>query len=345
MTEKDQLTASYDFALPEASIAQNPMTPRDHSRLLVVTPEGERHCHFYDLPELLQPGDLLVLNDTRVIPARLFGKRATGGQVEVLLIEARTATEWLCLLRPARRLSRGSQLSFGGGLLDAEVLETDPKTGGRWVRFDCGSVDFSSLLAKLGQLPLPPYIQNSTARPDQYQTIWATRPGAVAAPTAGLHFTPELLARLTARGILQTTLTLHVGLGTFRPVQTERLADHTMHSEWFEIPDTTVAALEGTRCQGGRIVAVGTTSARALETAAAEDHIQSGQRRSELFIHPGYRWRVVQGLVTNFHLPRSSLMMLVSSLTGRERLLTLYQEAIDRGYRFYSFGDAMLILP
>lgn len=341
-SELDLLTESYAYELPERCIAQNPVEPRDHSHLMVVRQSDHTHRRFFELPELLQPGDLLVLNDTRVIPARLFGRKATGSRIEVLLLEPRSERQWLCLLKPARKLTAGSVIDFDG-LLSATVLESDPATGGRWLAFD-GKTDFESALHKLGQMPLPPYLKHSTARAEQYQTIWASRPGAVAAPTAGLHFTSELLTRLNERGIEQTQITLHVGLGTFRPVQAAHILAHQMHSEWYEIPEAAVEAVRRTRERGGRVIAVGTTSARALESAGEDGTLRSGSRRSELFIYPGYRWQVVDGLLTNFHLPRSSLLMLVSSLVGRERLLALYRGAIAQGYRFYSFGDAMLIL-
>ncbi|MBW4699753.1 MAG: tRNA preQ1(34) S-adenosylmethionine ribosyltransferase-isomerase QueA [Aphanocapsa lilacina HA4352-LM1] len=341
---RDFLTDSYDYALPEHCIAQQPAEPRDHSRLLVVGGEAHTHRCFYDLPGLLQPGDLLILNDTRVIPARLFGSKASGGRVEVLLLEPRAPREWLCLVKPARRLAVGARIDFDG-VLAAQVTELDAETGGRWLRFEAQE-DFEAALDRVGHTPLPPYLKASRARDERYQTVWASRPGAVAAPTAGLHFSGELLDRLAERGIERATLTLHVGLGTFRPVQTESIHAHRMHREWYEIPEATVLAIERTRAHGGRVIAVGTTSARALESAAQPLGLPAvGPGRSELFIYPGYRWRIVEGLITNFHLPRSSLLMLVSSLMGRERLLALYREAIDKGYRFYSFGDAMLILP
>lgn len=341
----DLLTANYNFFLPECSIAQNPMVPRDHSRLLVVTPENHRHCHFYDLPELLEPGDLLVLNDTQVIPARLFAEKTTGGKVEVLLLEPQSATEWLCLVKPGRRLGIAQRLLFGGGILEAVITGIDPETGGRFLKFETDPENFAHLLAKLGKIPLPPYLERSTATTEQYQTVWAVKPGAVAAPTAGLHFTPELLRRLELRGIERTAITLHVGLGTFRPVQVENILEHHMHREWLEIPAQAVEAVKLTQARGGRIFAVGTTSARSLESAVIAGELVSGEQRSDLFIYPSYRWQIVQGLITNFHLPCSSLLMLVSSLIGRQRLLDLYDEAIVEGYRFYSFGDGMLILP
>ncbi len=343
MIGPDYLTESYDFALPEHCIAQNPVEPRDHSKLLVCGQGQHAHRHFYDLPQLLEPGDLLVLNDTRVIPARLFGHKTTGGRVEVLLLEPESEWIWLCLVKPARRIEVGARLEFGEGLT-ATVTGVDSETGGRWLQF-AGEGKLEALLEQIGEMPLPPYLKGSTARADQYQTVWAKRAGAVAAPTAGLHFTQALLDRLTQGGIEQAYVTLHVGLGTFRPVQVERILDHQMHSEWLEVPDSTAEAIERTRKRGGRVIAVGTTSARALESAGRDGRLKPGQMRSDIFIYPGYRWQVVDGLITNFHLPRSSLLMLVSSLVGRERLLALYQEAIDLGYRFYSFGDGMLVLP
>jgi S-adenosylmethionine:tRNA ribosyltransferase-isomerase len=341
----DLLTANYSFLLPEHCIAQNPVVPRDHSRLLVVFPDGHRHCHFYDLPELLEPGDLLVLNDTRVLPARLLAEKPTGGKVEVLLLEPRSATEWLCLVKPGRRLTLGQRLLFGGGLLEAVIVGIDLQTGGRFLQFETDPENFERLLVMLGKMPLPPYLEHSTATAEQYQTIWAAKLGAVAAPTAGLHFTPELLHKLELRGVEKAEITLHVGLGTFRPVQTENILEHHMHREWLEVSEATVEVVRRTRERGGRIFAVGTTSARSLESAGATGELIAGEQRSDLFIYPGYRWQIVQGLITNFHLPCSSLLMLVSSLIGRQRLLKLYDEAIEEGYRFYSFGDGMLILP
>lgn len=348
----DYSLASYDYALPPERIAQNPATPRDHSRLLVVdTLSTHQHRIFRDLPDLLQPGDLLVLNNTKVIPARLYGRKANGtGAVEILLLEEQSSSCWSALVKPGRRLKPGAVIHFGGDPhspdLIARVVAHDPDTSGRVLEFTVPSGDsLIQVIDRLGQMPLPPYITESQAVPDQYQTIYAEQPGAVAAPTAGLHFTEDLFTRLTAQGIDHTFITLHVGVGTFRPVETEDITTHTMHSEWIDVSLETVEKIHRTQAAGGRVIAVGTTVTRALEGAAQQGDLAPFQGKTNLFIYPGYRWRVLDGLITNFHLPGSSLLMLVSALIGRERLLGLYQEAIHHDYRFYSFGDAMLILP
>jgi S-adenosylmethionine:tRNA ribosyltransferase-isomerase len=353
----DALTA-YDYTLPEVLIAQTPMTPRDHSRLLVVGDQSVQHCIFCDLPQLLQPGDLLVLNNTRVIPARLLGRKVNSGLsdaspllVEVFLLEPRGEDSWLALVKPGRRLKPGTSIEFGSPdqpLLRAQVLETDPETRGRLLRFEVlsSTLGFKEALQILGQVPLPPYIESRQSQSEQYQTVYAAMPGAVAAPTAGLHFTPELLETLRAKGIRQAYVTLHVGIGTFRPVEVERITDHAMHPEWVELSEETVRLIQETKAAGGRIIAVGTTGVRSLEgVATQEGELKPYCGKVNLFIYPGYRWKVVDGLITNFHLPRSSLLMLVSALVGRARLMGLYEEAIAQRYRFYSFGDAMLILP
>ncbi|WP_448602710.1 tRNA preQ1(34) S-adenosylmethionine ribosyltransferase-isomerase QueA [Thermoleptolyngbya sp.] len=351
----DLRLASYDYDLPAERIAQNPVVPRDRSRLLVVdSPNSHQHRIFRDLPELLRPGDLLVLNNTRVLPARLFGRKVGGAKVEVLLLEEQAENRWLALVRPGRRLKVGAMIEFfqpdqpegAAPPLTATVLSVDAATSGRVLEFQVAeNKPFLSVLHRLGQVPLPPYIQDSHADPEQYQTVYGDRPGSAAAPTAGLHFTPELLDRLEQQGIRRSFITLHVGVGTFRPVEAETITEHKMHGEWLEIPPETVEAIAHTKAHGGRVIAVGTTVTRALEGASQSGPLQPYCGKTELFIYPGYQWRVVDGLITNFHLPKSSLMMLVSALTGRERLLALYQEAIAQGYRFYSFGDAMLILP
>jgi S-adenosylmethionine:tRNA ribosyltransferase-isomerase len=379
----DDRLSAYDYQLPSDRIAQNPVSPRDQSRLLVLnSPSSIAHHRFRDLPDLLKPGDLLVLNDTRVIPARLYGykvgteamgteamgtdageSRDRGAQVEVLLLEKLADTQaapesggaqrWLALVKPGKRLKPGAEIRFpdpqqsGSVALRAKVLDIDEATGGRILDFyPAPGRSFWDCLESLGQMPLPPYIQNSQAAAEQYQTVYSAQPGAVAAPTAGLHFTPELLERLKAVGIDQTTLTLHVGVGTFRPVEAERITEHQMHSEWVELRAETIAKIQATQAQGGRIIAVGTTVVRSLEGVMAQTgHLQPFQGKVNLFITPGFQWQVVSGLITNFHLPKSSLLMLVSALVGRQRLLDLYAQAIVEGYRFYSFGDAMLILP
>ncbi|HEY9828645.1 MAG TPA: tRNA preQ1(34) S-adenosylmethionine ribosyltransferase-isomerase QueA [Stenomitos sp.] len=357
--DSDQLLSAYDYDLPEALIAQTPMVPRDRSRLLVVKGEGCQHQIFRDLPQFLQPGDLLVLNNTRVLPARLLGRKVStnpGSEmpplaVEVLLLEEQAQQCWLALVKPGRRLKPGACVEFGevdNPLLRAEVLETDTATRGRVLKFEVlhPKLSFMNALEQLGQVPLPPYIQSLASQPEQYQTVFAANPGAVAAPTAGLHFTPELLETLTQQGIPQAYVTLHVGIGTFRPVEAECITDHTMHAEWVDVPEETVQLIQQTKARGGRVFAVGTTVVRSLEGVATLcDGLVPYCGKVNLFIYPGYRWKVVEGLITNFHLPRSSLLMLVSALIGRERLLQVYQEAIAQAYRFYSFGDAMLILP
>lgn len=365
--EVDKLLSSYDYKLPEELIAQTPLPNRDSSRLLVVdTPIGHTHSTFRNLPQLLQPGDLLVLNNTRVIPARLYGRKATGAPVEILLLEQQQDNCWLALVKPGRRLKPGVKIVFEPPqgthspttfplpdgetsplpTLKATVLARDEATKGRILQFTVSKgVSLENLLSQYGQIPLPPYITNSQAVPEQYQTVYAQTPGAIAAPTAGLHFTPELLEQCGNRGIKQAFITLHVGVGTFRPIEVEDITHHQMHGEWLEVPESTVEQIRETKASGGRVIAVGTTVVRALEGAAANGELQPFCGKTNLFIYPGYQWRVVEGLITNFHLPRSSLLMLVSALIGRQRLLKLYEEAIAHQYRFYSFGDAMLILP
>ncbi|MBD2453138.1 tRNA preQ1(34) S-adenosylmethionine ribosyltransferase-isomerase QueA [Nostoc sp. FACHB-87] len=347
----------YDYILPPELIAQNPVVPRDSSRLLVVnsTATGNNlaplHHIFRDLPELLRPGDLLVMNNTKVIPARLYGNKSTGAEIEVLLLEERQNNCWLALVKPGKRFKLGSQIIFSGKnsatpQLTATVLENDAATGGRLLQFDVPpGKSLVELLDNFGEIPLPPYITTTAAADEQYQTVYAEQPGAIAAPTAGLHFTPELLAKLRDRNIHQAFVTLHVGVGTFRPVEVEDVTTHEMHEEWIEVPAATVEQIRATKAAGGRIIAVGTTVVRSLEGAAQSGELQPFCGKTNLFIYPGYQWRVVDGLITNFHLPRSSLLMLVSALIGRPRLLQIYQEAIASRYRFYSFGDAMLILP
>jgi S-adenosylmethionine:tRNA ribosyltransferase-isomerase len=370
----DRQLSSYDYFLPENRIAQNPVSPRDHSQLLVVRDrEDHEHQHFYDLDRWLNPGDLLVLNNTKVIPARLYGQKPTGGQIEVLLLEEQGFNQWLALVKPGRKLQPGAIITFkshdkshdkshastvatdrdGSEILPpltATIVRRDDDTGGRILQFTVGNQPETPLLSVIdayGHMPLPPYITTSTSQPDQYQTVYAETPGSAAAPTAGLHFTPELFDRLAAKGIGWTFVTLHVGVGTFRPVESEDITAHEMHGEWIEVPIAVVNKIRETQANGGRVIAVGTTSVRSLEGAAAQSSgpLAPFCGKTNMFIYPGYEWRVVDGLITNFHLPKSSLMMLVSALIGRSRLLALYQAAIDGDYRFFSFGDAMLILP
>ncbi len=366
------LISSYDYQLPEESIAQTPAVPRDSSRLLIVdSPYHYSHGFFRDLPHWLQKGDLLVLNDTRVIPARLYGRKSTGAAVEILLLEEGENNCWLALVKPGKRFQIGTEIWFNPNpsqlprsgiepnseteepkssidFLKARVIDKDESTGGRWLQFQIPKTQsLLTLLQKFGQIPLPPYITSSASEPSQYQTVYANKPGAVAAPTAGLHFTEELLAKLAHLGINRAFVTLNVGVGTFRPVEVEDITTHSMHQEWIEVPPETVEKIEETKARGGRILAVGTTAVRAVEGAVKEKggHLSAFYGKTNLFIYPGYKWQVIDGLITNFHLPRSSLLMLVSAMVGRERLLALYQEAIAAQYRFYSFGDAMLILP
>lgn len=360
----DSRLSSYVFDLPPQRIAQRPVEPRHRARLLVVDPLPAadasggagplRHRTVWDLVEELRPGDLLVVNDTRVLRARLAARRASGGSVELLLLEPRPGAEWLCLARPARRLRPGERLSLeaaGQPPLELEVVERDEASGGVWLRFpaDCGdAAAIEPLLLRYGAIPLPPYIHSHDASDaERYQTRFASRPGAVAAPTAGLHLSDELLAALQQRGVERATITLHVGLGTFRPVETENLAQLTLHSEWVEVRPELVAAVAACRARGGRVIAVGTTSVRSLEGVAARNGgaLQPHAGPIDLVIRPGFRFAVVDGLLTNFHLPRSSLLLLVSALIGRPRLLAAYEQAIAADYRFFSYGDAMWIPP
>lgn len=355
----DLTLSAYYYHLPPERIAQNPVMPRDESRLLVVKSlTAHEHRSFRELTELLRPGDLLVLNNTRVLPARLYGRKLSGVKVEVLLLEEREENRWLALVKPGKRLKPGAQIRFFGAadvedevpaiapLLEATVLSVDPATSGRIIEFHVPQgQSLLPLIEQVGIIPLPPYITESHAVPEQYQTVYGDRPGSAAAPTAGLHFTESLLQRLEEMGVERAFVTLHVGVGTFRPVETENITDHVMHGEWLEITPETVAQIEAAKARGGRIIAVGTTATRALEGAAQSGALQPFLGKTNLFIYPGYKWKVVEGMITNFHLPKSSLMMLVSALIGRKRLLSLYEEAIAQEYRFYSFGDAMLILP
>lgn len=337
---------AFDYPLPEDRIAQRPVEPRDASRLMLLRRStGEiSHHTFRDLPELLDPKDVLVVNDTRVLPARLIGSKVpTGGRVELLLLRRETYDTWEALVRPGRRLPPGTHVTFGDGRLTAEILETTP-AGGRKVRFTWEGV-FEELLDDLGKMPLPPYIKESVDDAERYQTVYAKASGSAAAPTAGLHFTPELLANIRDRGIGVSSLTLHVGLGTFRPVTTERIEDHAMHEEYYSLPAETVEAVRAARRRGGRVVAVGTTSVRVLESVAdASGELRAKEGWTDIFIYPGYTFRCVDALITNFHLPRSTLLMLVAAFAGYELTMRAYEEAVHSDYRFFSFGDAMLIV-
>jgi S-adenosylmethionine:tRNA ribosyltransferase-isomerase len=360
--------SEFDYELPAALIAQHPAQPRDSARLLFhdLTRNWTRHGVVGHLVEILAPGDLLVTNDTRVRAARLFGTRQTGGRVELLLVEEEPiashagAVRWRALVKPAGRLKPGEELDLEGGVLRARALDrilgVDGRPGAEWdLEIRTGSPSASDVrerIEQVGRMPLPPYIHRDRlhdvhreADREGYQTVYGSKPGAVAAPTAGLHFTTDLLTRLAERGIERAAVTLHVGAGTFRPVSVQSVEDHVMHSEQYELSQDVVQAVERTRARGGRVVAVGTTSARTLETCADErGRLRANVGATSMFINPGYRFRAIDALLTNFHLPRSTLLMLVCAFGGRERVLGLYAEAIERGYRFYSYGDAMLLV-
>ena len=338
-------TSDFYYDLPQELIAQTPLDRRDGSRLMVLdkTTGATRHLHFYDLPSLLRPGDCLVLNDSRVLPARLLGRREpTGGAAEVLLLADRGNKVWECLVRPGKKLREGARISFGDGLLTAEVAEVC-EGGNRLIRFQYDGI-FLELLERLGRMPLPPYIKAELQDPERYQTVYSREVGSAAAPTAGLHFTQELLRQVRDMGVELAYVTLHVGLGTFRPVQEAEITDHEMHAEFCTISQTAADAINRTKTQGGRVICVGTTSCRTIESWAAEDGtLRASSGWTSIYIYPGYRFKVLDGLITNFHLPESTLIMLVSALAGREHVLAAYQEAVREGYRFFSFGDAMFI--
>lgn len=338
-------TKDFYYDLPQELIAQTPLKDRSASRLLVLNKEtgAIQHRHFYDIYDMIQPGDCLVMNNTRVIPARLYGvKEGTGGKIEFLLLKRLDINTWEIILKPGRKARTGSRFIFGNGLLRAEVLEVK-EDGNRIVRFEYEGI-WEELLDRLGEMPLPPYIKEKLEDKERYQTVYSKIEGSAAAPTAGLHFTTELLKRLEEKGVHTAYLTLHVGLGTFRPVSVENVEDHKMHSEYYEISAQTAETINAARTAGGRIIAVGTTSVRTLETAAEADgklHEQSGN--TDIFIYPGYQFKAVDALITNFHLPESTLMMLVSALAGKEHIFRAYEEAVKEKYRFFSFGDAMFI--
>lgn len=339
-------TEDFAYDLPEAFIAQRPVSPRDSARLLVLdrATGGLVDATVQALPEFLAPGDLLLFNDTRVMPARLIGAKVeTGGAVEVLLLERRGRDEWEALVRPGRRLRPGAEVEFGGGRLRARVVKATA-SGGRILRFAWEGGAFEEVLHRLGEVPLPPYIKEKLDDPERYQTVFAREEGSKAAPTAGLHFTPELLSRLERRGVEIAYVTLHVGLGTFRPVTAERVEEHAMHAEYYRLPEATAEAIRRAKAREKRVVAVGTTVVRTLEAQALRGEVEAGEGWTEIFIYPGFEFKVVDALMTNFHLPRSTLLMLVSAFAGRERILAAYERAKELGYRFFSFGDAMLIL-
>jgi len=337
-------TDMFDYELPKEFIAQTPAEPRDHSKLLVYERQTDavRHRHFYNLPEYLRAGDVLVINETRVLPARLMGRRETGGVIELLLLNRREKDIWETLARPGRRIRPGDRLVFSEGL-SADVLES-LEDGGRLVRFNYDGV-FEEILDALGQMPLPPYITERLENKERYQTVYSKETGSAAAPTAGLHFTPELLNKIREMGVKIVPVLLHVGLGTFRPVKVRDVAEHKMHSEYYSLSPQAADAINKAKASGGRIISVGTTSTRVLETVCGEDGvIRAGTGWTDIFIYPGYKFKCVDCLITNFHLPQSTLLMLVSAFCSREKILEIYEEAKKEDYRFFSFGDAMLII-
>ena len=338
-------TSDFNYELPKELIAQTPLEKRDTSRLMTLDRKtgAWEHHHFYELPDFLEPGDCLILNDSRVLPARLLGQRLPGGGAcEVLLLIDRGEKTWECLVRPGRHMREGTKLSFGNGELTAEVTEVLPD-GNRLVRFDYEGI-FLEVLERLGKMPLPPYIKEELQDQERYQTVYSKVPGSAAAPTAGLHFTPELLETIRQKGVNIGYVTLHVGLGTFRPVKEEEITEHEMHSEFCILPPETARLINETKAGGRRCICVGTTSCRTLESWAAEDgRMEPKAGWTSIYIYPGYRFKVMDGLVTNFHLPESTLIMLVSAFAGREHVLAAYEEAVREKYRFFSFGDAMFL--
>jgi len=338
--------SDFDFYLPEELIAQKPIEPRDASRLMVIHREDGRieHRHFRDLVEILKPTDVLVINNTRVIPARLIGEKSgTKAKIEFLLLKRLENDVWEVLVKPGKRLKIGQTVEFGQGVLVGELLEVLPD-GNRKVRFHYKGI-FEEILDQLGEMPLPPYITAQLENSERYQTVYAKESGSAAAPTAGLHFTPELMAKLRDKGIEFVEILLHVGLGTFRPVKTENVADHVMHSEYYRITEEAARRINRAKSRGQRIIAVGTTVTRTLESAAGPDGLLTPQEGwTDIFIYPGYRFKLIDGLITNFHFPKSTLIMLVSAFAGRELILKAYDIAVKERYRFFSFGDATLII-
>jgi S-adenosylmethionine:tRNA ribosyltransferase-isomerase len=338
-------TSDFWYDLPEELIAQTPLQRRDSSRLLVLDKEtgAISHRHFYDILEYLHPGDCLVLNDSRVLPARLLGHRPTGGAVEILLLRDLGDKKWECLCKPGRKMQVGSQVIFGNGELSATVVEVQ-ESGNRVVEFHYEGI-FLEVLERLGKMPLPPYIKEELQDQERYQTVYSREVGSAAAPTAGLHWTPALLEQAHQKGIKTAFVTLHVGLGTFRPVKVDNVLEHHMHSELCMISAETATVLNETKVAGGRIICVGTTSCRTLESLVKEDgSFEAGSKWTEIFIYPGYTFKAMDGLITNFHLPESTLVMLVSAFAGKESVMAAYEEAVNERYRFFSFGDAMCIL-
>ncbi len=335
--------SDFMYDLPEERIAQTPAEPRDHSRLMVLHRDtgAIEHRRFCDIVDYLNPGDCLVINETKVIPARLYGERPTGGACEVLLLKQLGPKRWETLVRPGKKLRPGAEVIFGDGRLRCRVLE-NTDVGGRVVEFECEG-SFEAALDALGEMPLPPYIHEKLKDRDRYQTVYAKQDGSAAAPTAGLHFTPALLDAIRAKGVDIVPVLLHVGLGTFRPVKVENIEDHEMHSEYFEVTGDAARRVNAARARGGRVIAVGTTSVRTLESAAKDGRLVAARGDTNIFIKPGYQFQLVDALITNFHLPGSTLIMLVSALYDREKILEAYRTAVEMEYRFFSFGDAMLI--
>lgn len=338
-------TKDFDFYLSDELIAQTPLKNRDSSRLLILDREtGEvGHDYFYNIVDFLSPGDCLVLNDTRVIPARLIGEREdTGGKIEFLLLKRTESDTWQTLVKPGKRAKLGNRFIFGDGLLHAEIININ-EDGSRVIKFEYEGI-FEEILDRLGQMPLPPYITKKLEEKERYQTVYSKNRGSVAAPTAGLHFTKELLKKTEEKGVKIAYITLHVGLGTFRPVKAEKIQEHRMHSEFYIVDESAVDIINKTKARGDKIIAVGTTSCRTLESIADEDgKVKPGSGWTDIFIYPGFSFRVIDGLITNFHLPKSTLIMLVSAFVGREKTLKAYDTAVKEEYRFFSFGDAMLI--
>ena len=338
-------TADFDYELPQELIAQDPLEQRDSSRLLILDKKtGERtHRIFHDIIDYLHEGDCLVINNTKVIPARLIGEReGTGGKVEVLLLKRKTDNVWETLVKPGKKARPGMRLSFGGGLLHAEVQEVVDE-GNRLIRFEYEGI-FEEILDQLGQMPLPPYITHQLKDKNRYQTVYAKYEGSAAAPTAGLHFTEELLQQIQEKGVKIARVTLHVGLGTFRPVKVDDVTQHHMHTEFYVVEEEEAKKINDTKKNGGRVICVGTTSCRTIESAAdGQGVVQATEGDTDIFIYPGYQFKVLDCLITNFHLPESTLLMLVSALAGKENIMAAYKEAVEMKYRFFSFGDAMFI--
>lgn len=341
---EELLLSDFDYHLPKERIAQDPLEKRSDSKLLVLNKSTGSifHDNFYNIGKYLKKGDTLVLNNTKVIPARIYGKKATGGNVEVLLLKRVSGDLWEALTRPGKKTRIGEEIIFGEGILRAKV-ESILEEGVRVIRFFYEGI-FEEILDTLGEMPLPPYITNELKDRERYQTVYAKYEGSAAAPTAGLHFTKELLEEIRSQGIQVAEVTLHVGLGTFRPVKEENVLNHKMHQEYYEISKEAARIINNTRVNGGRVIAVGTTSVRTMESGAEKEGLKETFGNTDIFIYPGYKFKITDGIITNFHLPKSTLLMLVSAFAGRENVLAAYKEAVEQDYRFFSFGDAMLLI-